>query len=172
MMSARHGTYAANVIGSTGDKGSWIGEYKQRLTQVKKPWDGKCCFHDCNGTKGIVGGHLWIKGDISNEWYYIVPICTACNHCTKKSRAYDNWTKLKTGTKLLRINVKKSVSKLWTEQGYVCRRYNDKEAEMPIETDIDTEGIIDGDVQRQLDIAMAHSLNLSQSQLEDFVDNY
>lgn len=174
MMAAQHGTYAANVLGSTGDSGDWIREYKLRLTDVKKPWDGKCCFQNCPKHEHIVGGHVWIQGQISNEYYYIVPICRNCNDFRNQERAYDNWTKLKTGTKVLRINVKKDVSKLWNKQmeGFVRRRFNDKEAEPLVETDIATDGIIDADIQRELDIAMGMSLHLSQSELEDFVDNY
>ena len=160
MMAAEHGTYAANVIGSTGDRGNWISEYKKRLTVVKKPWDGSCSFHNCHekdvsvgGHHKLVGGHVWIRGDTSNHWYYIVPICQGCNNVKTMARAYDNWTLLKTGTKVLRINVKKSVAKLWLDQqSRVRRRFDDEQpSNLPVQTDIDTEGIVNDQVMAELD---------------------
>lgn len=181
MMAAQHGTYAANVRGSAGDSGRWIREYKKRLTAVKEPWDGKCCFHDCPNHEDILGGHVWIKGQTSNAYYYIVPICPGCNSFRNRDRAWPNWTKLKTGTKLLRVNVKKGVNKLWAHGGYIRRRQNEPagETEQPVETDIDAEGIVDDNTQSELENAIANccaaiapELGLSQSQLQQLFQEW
>lgn len=98
----------------------------------------------------MVGVHVCIKRQISNERYFIVPICQKCNDADNRARAYYNWTKLKNGTKVLRNNVKKSVSKLWAEEGFVRRRHNNPEIEQQVETHVDNEGIFDEHAEREL----------------------
>ena len=90
---------AKNVKGSSHDRraGSWI----EKWTEETGRTPGKCSVLGCSND-GCYGGHLWIKNERSNNYYYIAPICPECN-----SDSSDKYRPMKANIAYLKINIPK-----------------------------------------------------------------
>ena len=87
-----------NVYGSSADRANHK-QHWQKYSSVQ--WPAKCRVLGC-GSPARVGGHVFVRGDRSNERQWILPMCHRHNH--DPNMQYGNnpgWTHVKVGSRVV-----------------------------------------------------------------------
>ena len=88
VITKKNNGYVKNVSGSSCDKGNWLKKWKK----LTKQQPSRCTYLKCSN-KAVLGGHLWLKFQKTNSYYFIAPICAKCNSNTLKKEIFHKTKK-------------------------------------------------------------------------------
>jgi hypothetical protein len=97
------------VVKSGKDKNNWLefwADKTRRDRSLQKCAAARCTKCEAKGDE-MVGGHVWVEGQLGVRHCYIVPICASHN---KDHNAFDypNWFPTKSDIALVRITTRRA----------------------------------------------------------------
>jgi hypothetical protein len=99
--------HISNVNHSGRDKNNWLEFWAGRTGRDRSLQ--QCAKADCNACEArgdsMVGGHVWMQGQLGVRHCFIVPICES--HNTSRKYDFPNWFQTKSDIALVRITTRR-----------------------------------------------------------------